>query len=512
MGSVVLYAMEQPLESADHAVVASDSAPCLGSKAAQAVLREIPVAKASAPEPVEIPVASDISFSTWYRLCVNHARTQDTEEKTILDVDYFFNTRRAFIRACQAGVPQGWFELPEEKSFTDYFFVQKLCLKNGERAHTFGDIHGDADSLLAGLKNLRDAGELADDFSLAPEVYLIFLGDYIDRGDYSIEVLYTLFRLKIKNPIQVILLRGNHENGGMLTEYKQGTLVYECDKKILGSIAASSFSGAGAAYKGPWLEHMGLGEKSGAASSSGQLLYERYMCPFFNLMPVALYVGIPLPEKDVREGESPYRWILYCHGGPELGFFAKDFLASSNTCMRIDTLEVPKAIRTLADSATSEKERIRSERIQAAIRGVLAKENVQFKDVFRPRTSDSDAATDIGFLWNDFFDETDDKIFGYDKARGFVIGKKLLLALLKREGLLSVVRGHQHTGWLGEGLEELCGFCSLYGREGYAPRMYTIVSATVYFKSTPFDYSFLTLSQNEGNWQFEHKYKENHDD
>jgi diadenosine tetraphosphatase ApaH/serine/threonine PP2A family protein phosphatase len=40
---------------------------------------------------------------------------------------------------------------------------------------------------------------------------LIFLGDYGDRGARSTEVYYTILKLKLAFPEQVILLRGNHE-------------------------------------------------------------------------------------------------------------------------------------------------------------------------------------------------------------------------------------------------------------------------------------------------------------
>jgi len=73
-----------------------------------------------------------------------------------------------------------------------------------------GDIHGDLRSLRhvlfnSSFRRMEDGGEGSKSFTA------IFLGDYVDRGDRSIETLYVSLELKRLHPGQVVLLRGNHE-------------------------------------------------------------------------------------------------------------------------------------------------------------------------------------------------------------------------------------------------------------------------------------------------------------
>lgn len=48
---------------------------------------------------------------------------------------------------------------------------------------------------------------------------LLFMGDYVDRGNFGVEILIFLMALKICYPQSVFILRGNHETRQMTAHY-----------------------------------------------------------------------------------------------------------------------------------------------------------------------------------------------------------------------------------------------------------------------------------------------------
>jgi len=215
-----------------------------------------------------------------------------------LEKDEFKGVIEKFIEIVkqqELGSADAWIKpqsAPSDKFFDiaeamprDRFFIQKRIVQPGAQIALHADVHGDADALIAYLDQFID-----DNFNIRqPKLYLAFLGDYVDRGEDSLKVLYLLARAKIANPARTILLRGNHEdvklNKLLLMDY---TMIFAD--------------------------------------------YNR-MNTFYNMLPSAVFIGV--------RGEIT-NYALLCHGGIEPRIDPMDLLADQRCCVSewVDQLDI----------------------------------------------------------------------------------------------------------------------------------------------------------------------------
>lgn len=227
----------------------------------------------------------------------NYTNTSLTKDELMRVVDEFIKT----LSSASSALTNSSLWMDKAPKLTDNFFtsqvelnpiqpfVQKRIVQPGSVISFHGDMHGDVHSLLECIRHLQTNNYMdsVDAFKIKDvnKFYMVFLGDYTDRGNYGTEVLYTLMRLKIANPDNVILVRGNHEDHAINENYG-----------FIDELAGK-------------FDDLTVDETN-------------KIMRIYDLLPVALYLGCG--------SKTNKNFIQCCHGGMEPGFNPQKLIDSDD--------------------------------------------------------------------------------------------------------------------------------------------------------------------------------------
>ncbi|KKP29815.1 MAG: Extracellular ligand-binding receptor [candidate division TM6 bacterium GW2011_GWF2_30_66] len=97
----------------------------------------------------------------------------------------------------------------------------KLELKTGDKIIIFGDLQAALHSMTRNLVELKNLGYIDDNLKIINQnLYIIIIGDAINKNPYSLETLNIILLLMEKNPEKVIYNKGKHETNGYWESYQ----------------------------------------------------------------------------------------------------------------------------------------------------------------------------------------------------------------------------------------------------------------------------------------------------
>ncbi len=297
-------------------------------------------------------------------------------------------------------------------------YVEKMVFDPENLLIPQGDIHGDVHSLIAFIEDLNDQ-KLMKGFKIAnKKTNLIFLGDYTDRGWYGGEVIYTILQLKINNPGQVFLIRGNHE------DLKDTNVNHDFNRQLRSNYCKDN--------------------KNLYVANFSQLY------KFYETLPLALYGG-------TKNTEGKIDWALYCHGAIEVGFKPSSLfsLPTSHgyTCLgTVDRLAFQKAC--LNDETSINKILKHGKEKIESNKKLIKLLHASKKKFWTSETHDKLTDTDLGFImfqWCDVMVNKKAKLFlFYDTERGACIDRYFTQAALQYQSdenntVYTMITGHKHS-------------------------------------------------------------------
>ena len=336
------------------------------------------------------------------KIIINEQPVKKESKKFILDDDLGFKN---LVHSPEFARKE--LELVKEKFLQTYksdknngYYAAKRIIPAASAVAVHADFHGDKYAMLELIKDLAKRGYTDKDNPfkiIKKDFYIVFLGDFVDRGPDGLEVLYLAMRLRVENPDQVELIRGNHEN-----------IIMNLRKDIFGGF------------------FMEVEKKLGLTG----LDFIRIINPIYNAMPSVLFLGV--------KSNNFVNYMMFVHGGIEPRFDPNNLLGSTSDVLseKINELGVAwlGGEEKFIESVIGKKEG------QAGLQAEVSSELIENGVI-------------PGFLFNDFI--LDKNTFAKSSARGgssAEFGKDFtrqyldLCSKKEKYQVSAIIRGHQHSG------------------------------------------------------------------
>jgi len=315
---LALLALPLPLHGMEHKGEAKASTKAVPAHAAHQSTVSLPAAAVARLRGLESLAPKDLETTKALGGAQAKPKDESKEENIYFDLTYekflagykgFMEVQKKLLSNKEEWLDNSPIKFPSEE-FQAY--VQKVVVPAGSSIFLLGDLHGDMNALNEFITKLRGDGILSSEGKIiAANTYIIFAGDYTDRGPNGAEVLATLLHLKMNNPTQVLMARGNHES---VDQNKSGDVcLYEEFKKKFGDKAEAAFALLPALY---------------------------------NSLPAAILIG-------TANADDVVNYMLCCHGTPEVRHDLQPFLASKYQYARIIKNDLPTVLAALTEQQES---------------------------------------------------------------------------------------------------------------------------------------------------------------
>jgi serine/threonine-protein phosphatase 5 len=190
-----------------------------------------------------------------------------------------------------------------------------------------GDTHGQ----FYDLCHIFDIGGYPSDHNR-----YLFNGDFVDRGSFSFEVVFTLLLLKLACPSSLHMLRGNHETKNMNKIYGfSGEIRHKYDEQVLNFFTKlfQCLPLAAVIQDKVFVVHGGLSTQEGGVTLKDIENIQRFREPPESGLMSDLLWSDPQPEK----GRSPSKRGLGYSFGPD---YTQSFLKNNSLQLVIRSHEV----------------------------------------------------------------------------------------------------------------------------------------------------------------------------